>query len=49
VNGGRIAEIATGAKFSEVAQAPRSDLPPTGPYLSGCQTQELIMRLNVKS
>ncbi len=32
VNGGRIAEIATGHRFGEVVAAPLGILPPTGPY-----------------
>lgn len=32
VNGGRIAEIATCRRFSEVASATRDNLPPPGPY-----------------
>lgn len=35
VNGGRIAEVATGATFDWVAPAPAYELPPPGPYLSG--------------
>lgn len=38
VNGGRIAEIATGDKFPHVA-AQKNDLPPPGPYLSGQESQ----------
>jgi len=34
VNGGRIAEISTGATFGHVPMA-TSGLPPRGPYLSG--------------
>lgn len=34
VNGGRIAEVATGAKFANVP-AQTSNLPPRGPYISG--------------
>lgn len=34
VNGGRIAEIASGTKFANVA-AQHADLPPPGPYISG--------------
>ncbi len=45
VNGGRIAEIATGAKFNTVGAATASDLPPPGPYLSGRQTQQLMEKL----
>lgn len=32
VNGGRIAEIASGMSFEEVPEADESDLPPAGPY-----------------
>lgn len=32
VNGGRVAEIATGYRFGEVAPAFRDKLPPPGPY-----------------
>jgi hypothetical protein len=35
VNGGRIAEIATGHRFAGIAAAPASDLPPRGPYPCG--------------
>jgi hypothetical protein len=35
VNGGRIAEIATGAEFGSVPMASAEILPPRGPYLSG--------------
>lgn len=42
VNGGRIAELATGAKFSHVRPAPSGDLPPVGPYLSGSQARDVI-------
>ena len=38
VNGGRIAEIATGQKFSHVQPA-RENLPPPGPYLTGRQSE----------
>lgn len=49
VNGGRIAEIATGAKFGRVIAASTSDLPPPGPYLSGRQTQLLLEKLTTTS
>ena len=39
VNGGRIAEIATGAKFGWIPIA-TSDLPPPGPYPTGKQAAE---------
>jgi hypothetical protein len=32
VNGGRVAEIATGYRFGEVSAAPSEMLPPRGPY-----------------
>jgi hypothetical protein len=32
VNGGRVAEIANGYRFSEVEAAPGEQLPPPGPY-----------------
>jgi hypothetical protein len=35
VNSGRVAEIATGAKFRWVLAAPRQELPPPGPYPCG--------------
>lgn len=35
VNGGRIAEIATGYRFGEVEPAATSALPPRGPYPKG--------------
>jgi hypothetical protein len=33
VNGGRIAEVATGEAFSWVQVAPSAELPPPGPYI----------------
>jgi hypothetical protein len=35
VNGGRVAEIATGAKFATVSAAANESLPPPGPYPAG--------------
>lgn len=35
VNGGRIAEIATGLRFDHIDAAAENDLPPSGPYASG--------------
>jgi hypothetical protein len=32
VNGGRVAEIATGYRFGAVSAAPDDELPPPGPY-----------------
>lgn len=45
VNGGRIGEISTGAKFAEVPAAPASELPPPGPYLSGRQSAAILAAL----
>jgi hypothetical protein len=45
VNGGRIAEISTGAKFRSIATAPVSELPPPGPYLSGRQVHQVMSDL----
>ena len=45
VNGGRIGEISTGAKFAEVRPVDLADLPPQGPYLSGRQSAELLAKL----
>lgn len=45
VNGGRIAEIATGARFSSVPATPAADLPPPGPYLSGREVQQLVQEM----
>jgi hypothetical protein len=47
LNGGRVAEIATGAKFSNITAASATALPPPGPYLSGRQVQELVQTLSV--
>ncbi len=41
VNPGRIAEIATGARYSDAVAASAHTLPPPGPYLSPCQASEL--------
>src|SRR5437899_51942 len=35
VNGGRIAEISTGARFAHVNPARQEQLPPPGPYMPG--------------
>lgn len=45
VNGGRIGEISTGAKFAEVKPVELEELPPQGPYLSGRQSAELLAKL----
>ena len=49
VNGGRIGEISTGAKFAAVEPANPAELPPPGPYLSGRQSTELLARLNAQA
>jgi hypothetical protein len=48
VNGGRIGEISTGAKFSVVKLADPADLPPKGSYLSGRQSAELQAKLGLR-
>jgi hypothetical protein len=45
VNGGRIGDIATGAKFGQVEVAPTQLLPPPGPYLSGRDAAVLIQAI----
>ena len=45
VNGGRIGEVSTGAKFADVKSVELADLPPQGPYLSGRQSAELLAKL----
>jgi hypothetical protein len=45
VNGGRIGEIATCAKFASVEPAPSQLLPPPGPYLSGRDAAVLIQAI----
>ncbi|NBC33119.1 MAG: hypothetical protein GVY13_10635 [Alphaproteobacteria bacterium] len=47
INGGRIAELATGAKFDWVPAAPPEDLPPPGPYLSGRQSAAILAALGL--
>ena len=42
VNGGRVAEIATGQKFESTEAAGLNRLPPQGPYLSGRQAAVLL-------
>jgi hypothetical protein len=47
VNGGRIAEIATGAgNYPNAQAAPEADLPPEGPYLTKYAVQAVIATLN---
>jgi hypothetical protein len=47
VNGGRIAEIASGANpYPNAQPAPEADLPPEGPYLSKFALQSVIDTLN---
>jgi len=45
VNGGRIAEVATGASFSWVPEASPDDLPPPGPYPKAAQAMAAIAAL----
>lgn len=45
VNGGRIGDISTGAKFANVPIADDGKLPPPGPYLSGRDAQTAIWAL----
>lgn len=46
VNGGRVAEIASGQRFMDVLPAQGERLPPPGPYLSGRQTVVLLTALD---
>lgn len=46
VNGGRIAEVATGRAFPDVAPATAAELPPPGPYLSGRAASEALRALD---
>src|SRR4051794_24279154 len=45
VNGGRIGDISTGAKFPSVAVAPPEGLPPPGPYLAGRDAHAAMIAL----
>lgn len=45
VNGGRIGDISTGAKFPNVAAAPQEKLPPPGPYLTGRDAHAAMIAL----
>lgn len=45
VNGGRIGDISTGAKFPSVAVAPPEVLPPPGPYLTGRDAHAAMIAL----
>ena len=47
VNSGRISEISTGAKFNEVEKADQTILPPSGPYMSCCQFNELLAKYDL--
>lgn len=44
-NSGRMAEINTGQRFANVAPAPRSKLPPIGPYASGQSAHRALLAL----
>ena len=45
VNGGRIGDISTGAKFPRVSAAPMDRLPPPGPYLAGRDAHAAMIAL----
>lgn len=45
VNGGRIADIATGKTFWDVEAASENDLPAPGPYLSGRSAHAAMIAL----
>lgn len=45
VNGGRIADIATGKKFPKVPAATPDKLPPPGPYLTGRDAHAALIAL----
>lgn len=45
VNGGRVADIATGKAHSDVLPADAQELPPPGPYLSGLSAHSAIAAL----
>jgi len=47
VNPGRIAEIATGERFTDVATALQDELPDPGPYLTPCQASDVADALTV--
>ncbi|HTM82326.1 hypothetical protein [Asticcacaulis sp.] len=47
VNGGRVAEIATGARFGWVTAAAATDLPPPGPYPKAAQALAAIAALEI--
>lgn len=47
VNGGRVAEIATGARFRDVEPCAPGDLPPPGPYPSGRDAAAVMQALEV--
>ncbi|MBU6394102.1 MAG: hypothetical protein KGQ75_05995 [Sphingomonadales bacterium] len=47
VNGGRIAEIATGKTFSRITPSPTTNLPPPGPYPAGKDAYAAIAALRL--
>jgi hypothetical protein len=49
VNGGRIADIATGKKFPDVKAASPNELPAPGPYLSGRSGHAAMIALEAAS
>lgn len=46
VNGGRIAEVASGTTFTDVLPVPNEELPPPGPYMSGRAASEVLRALD---
>jgi len=46
VNGGRVAEIATGQTFVEAEAAETRELPPHGPYVTGREAAVAILALS---
>lgn len=47
VNGGRIAEVASGMRFSWVSQAEETCLPPQGPYPCGRDALDALKALSL--
>jgi hypothetical protein len=45
VNGGRIADISTGRKFSKIGAETADKLPPPGPYLTGRDAHAAMIAL----
>lgn len=45
VNGGRIGEIAAGARFGDIQPASQGELPPPGPYPTGREAATVMQAL----